>query len=278
MPDMYHNFIHSPYVRARVGRSPTNQDHGPVLHMLQLPDPGVLFLFAPDSHANDVKQLHLLLLVPEVALSQTLCAVHLDLLHRLPRGFVDRLAAVEAAAHHIAQADLGVSKQADLEIAVGRDSEAVTAAAEMVRHACDEADSALEAGDLKGLAGVVGVVLDLVDAGMLLPYHGEHLLIAEHLLRGPLVAGKWHVFNEAHLEILVLRHLDKRENLVVVEAADDDGVDFELYPCARLVHLQYAIYALHDLFESSSSCHNFELKRIKCVQTEVDAGDARFDH
>ena len=42
--------------------SPTNQDHWPILHMLKLANPGMLFLLPLYCHANDVEQLVFLLL------------------------------------------------------------------------------------------------------------------------------------------------------------------------------------------------------------------------
>lgn len=230
--------------------------------MLQLTNAGVLLLLSLDRHTDHVEEFRLLILQTQIARRLSLPTVHFDLLDRLPSLVIDGLPVVEAGAHHVAQAHLGITEQTDFEIAVGGYSQPVAAAAEVVRHACYEADSSLETRDLEGLARIIWMVLYLLHVWMSFPYDGQHLLIAKHLLRRPLVTREGHVFNKPYFKVLVFRHLHEWQDLVIVEATYDDGVDleFEPYPC--FVHLQDTCYALHYLLKPSSSCHDLKLERI----------------
>ena len=120
----------------------------------------MLLLLPLHRHADHVEQLSFSLAGPELggASWDGVPAIHLDLLHRFPGLCVDGRPAV-LFPQQVAQTDLRVAEEADLEVPVAGDAQSVAAAAEVLRHACDEANSSGEAGDFERFAGFVFPVL-----------------------------------------------------------------------------------------------------------------------
>ena len=247
--------------------------------MLQLIHAGVFGLLPLDGHANNIEQLGLVGGYPQplTAGCEALPPVHLDLLHGFKGSLVDGVPVV-GLPQDVSQRDFGVAKEAHLEVAVAGDAQAVAGAAEVVRHAGDEADAAGVARHAPGLAGVVAVVSHLLQARVLLADEVEHLRVAVHFPAAPLVAVKGHVLDEADLNVLVAGHFDEWHNLAVVDATHDDAVDFEPDAGAETVELEDPVYApLHGV-EAFPAGHNLELKGVEGVEAEVDAGEPGLDH
>ena len=106
-------------------KSAPDEDHRPVLHVLQVEHPGVLGLLPLDGRADQLVNVALVDLgVPQ--------RVH--------------------------QVDLGLTEEADLEASIRRHPQPVARAAKVLRHRGDEADLPAESGHVVQLGRVVLVL------------------------------------------------------------------------------------------------------------------------
>ena len=147
-----------------------------------------------------------------------------------------------------------------------------------MRHAGDETNPTNKTWHRKRFAGIIFMVLDFAKRGVFFPYHGQHLLVAEHLALTPFIAIERHVFDEPDFKILLPTHLDKWYDLPLVDPSHDHTVDFQLDTRTKLVHLQDSINALSHSLEPFSPRHDLELERIKRVQTKIHARQACISH
>lgn len=157
--------------------SSPDQNHRPVIHVLKLTYTCVPRFLSPDGHPNYFQET--LLVLSQVKLPSVwsrsrrespFSSVHFDLLDALPRLFVNGLSIIQLIPKNVTQAYFGISKEADLQIPIGRDAQSVAGAAEMIRHACDKPDAALEAWNSESLTGIIGVILRSLDPGVSLSY------------------------------------------------------------------------------------------------------------
>jgi hypothetical protein len=158
---------------------PTYKDHLPILHVLQLTDTSMLRLLPLDRHADYVKELGFVWCHPQGGVRrtrETLSTVHLNLFHGLECFFVDGFSAV-GLAQDVSQRYLGVSKETNLEVSVARDAQPIAGAAEIMRHARDEAETAFKAGDFPSLTCVILPVSDLLQSGIFSSDHVQHLIV-----------------------------------------------------------------------------------------------------
>jgi hypothetical protein len=265
--------------KKKTRASPTDQNHRPVLHLLEIAHVGMFLGLAFDGCTDHVQQLLLPRTPAEGGLvaQQAVPPSYLGLLDALKSNLVDGLAVV-VSPQEITQRDLVITVKAHFHVAIARDAKAVAGTAKVVGHARDEADLAHETGNLIRLARVILVTGQSRQTWVFHSDNVEHLLEADHLALAPLVPAKGHVLNEAHLNVLFAAELDKGNHLALVQAAHDDAVDLELEVGTESVHVENALNGLHDGVEALAPRHDLELEGIQRVQAEVDAREPGLDH
>ena len=86
-----------------------------------------------------------------------------------------------------------------------------------------------------------------------------------------MISIKWHIFDKPNIKRLILRHLNKRWDFVIVDASDHDAIDLERGESKRqalLYGAQHPVVALPPGEEG-------ELVRVEGVQADVQRVEAR---
>ena len=168
------------------------------------------------------------------------------------------------------QVDAGAVVQAQLQIALRRQADAVALAAERVGHGADKAHMAPEAREghigrravaQADPAGGGGAVNRFQATADLLHGHGGVVL----------PAADGHHFDEAHLQRHVLGQARDGGDLAVVHAPDGDAVDFH----AVKAQFQGPVDAGAGVGKAVGAGDAGKGLRRKGIQTEIDAVDAR---
>ena len=161
------------------------------------------------------------------------------------------------------------AEEAGAELAVGGEPEPVAVAAERFGDRRDDADLAASVGEgpaTRGLGGIAGLVDRHEVEARAEP--SEDLASGDDHLLLPGVPGiERHELDEAEAEVVFPRERRERFDLVVVEAADHDGVDLhrgEPDPPGLGD-------AGEDLGEPFASGHLLEVHRVQRIHAEADA-------
>ena len=184
-----------------------------------------------------------------------------------------------ARAQLVAEGHLGVVKQAHLDVAVGREPQPRAGAAEVVGHGRDEPHR--PAAGVAGKPVVFGRVAGLCGDKLERRAHAllnrvAQLRVGHHFLLLPAVAAKRHVLDEADLDRVVAREVDKVDHLVVVDAAHDDHVELDAGDPEALGRLQGPQHGAEALLGAPREQR--ELGGYQRVEGEVERGEAVLRH
>src|SRR5215472_7102038 len=167
-----------------------------------------------------------------------------------------------------------LAEKAGAELAVGGQTNARAKAAERLRDRSNKADFAgspvREAVFARRLTAFVGN-LDQRPARVdtLVNFGGRN-----HKFAGPVAVGvERHEFDEAHDDAAIARKLGKGFDFVVVEAADEHGIDFG----GRKARVLDGVDAVHDFGEGLGAGDAFEFGGIERIEADVDAANPGSD-
>ncbi len=184
-----------------------------------------------------------------------------------PKPFRDLVVRVPIAQSR-AQVVLPDAKQAGPNFAVGRQPKAVAMTAEGLADRRDDSDFAAairERPAFGGLRWIVGRQRSKVEAGLQarknLPARNNHFLEP-----GPRRIQR-HEFDETHAQVALARQLRQRFDFMVVNVANDYGVDFHRMKAQLLRQVD----AVQNLPQTITGGDFFEVVAVQRVQAEADA-------
>ena len=159
------------------------------------------------------------------------------------------------------------AEKAGAELAVGGDADARAVAAERLRDGSDQADFAAAVGEAIFAGGFAALMGDGNErpAGFdaALDFGGSD----DQLARPMAVGIERHVFDETHDEIAIAGELGEGFDFTVVDAADEDGVDFDGLEARRL----RGVDAGHYFAEGFGARDFFELALVEGIEADIDA-------
>ena len=170
------------------------------------------------------------------------------------------------AAHGGHQIELPRGEQARAELPLGGEAHPVAVAAERFGHRRDHADAARPVEIAEPVCrrrAASGQLLERVDGVDRL----DDLVLTDDLVVHPVTVGvERHELDEAHLDAAAAAVVGERDDLVVVDAALDHGVDLDRVESGLLGRLD----AVEDVDELVSPGHPLELGPIERVEADVD--------
>mmetsp|Transcript_18576 Transcript_18576/g.57084 ORF Transcript_18576/g.57084 Transcript_18576/m.57084 type:complete len:377 (+) Transcript_18576:230-1360(+) len=180
---------------------------------------------------------------------------------------------VVALAEEVAEGHGVVAEEAGLEGAVGREANAVAAAAEVVRHRRDDADAAaVEAPPARRVVGVVGRD-GRQRQRRIFADRGDDFVGAHENGFVPLVRVERHPLDEADVDARPAKMPDELGELVVVLAAHDDAIHLHFEAGQRPRELDAFQNAIHRL--GGPSRQSLERRGTDRVQRHVHAPQPR---
>jgi hypothetical protein len=133
-----------------------------------------------------------------------------------------------AAAHFSAEIVFEIRKEAGADLAVGGEADAAARSAEGLGDGGDDADLAYSVGEAIAAGGFAGGVGCERTQGMDGVQTGDDFAQGNDHFRGPeAVFFERHEFDEAHDDVFASGEVGEAFNLVVVEATQEDAVDFD---------------------------------------------------
>lgn len=169
------------------------------------------------------------------------------------------------------QVPLGGAEEARADLPVGGEAEAAARAAERAADGRDEADAPGEAvGESEGAGGAGGIVVIAGDERGASLHRGPRLGSTDPLGRVPCVTGiQGHVLDEPHLDRVTAGQRGQVRRLVVIEPADEHGVELERrqpFGQARLDARE------HVAGRGSGACEPGEAVRAERIDADGHAG------
>lgn len=185
----------------------------------------------------------------------------------------------------IPQRNFPVPEEADFQISVGGDPEAVARPTEVFAHRSYEAHLSSVTRHLPRLKNcwrttrgnrthrvssylryvVRSVAQRSSEIGIPARDYIHDVFVRHHFIQLPAVSGERHVFDEANVDVPVFRELDEIQNFVVVEALHEDAVDLHRI----VIQLQGEVDSHHDSLPSFPPGDFFVSLRLERVQTDV---------
>mmetsp|Transcript_39162 Transcript_39162/g.100328 ORF Transcript_39162/g.100328 Transcript_39162/m.100328 type:complete len:215 (-) Transcript_39162:599-1243(-) len=132
----------------------------------------------------------------------------------------------QAPPQRISQADLVGSKQAYLQVAISKESDAVASTAKVITHRCDKAHSPSMPWHVVHLRGVIDVANCPLKRVLSLD-HVQHLRVRHHFFCTPFVVVERHVLDEPHFDVAIFREFDKVKHLILVHISHHHHIHFQ---------------------------------------------------